>query len=143
MPTQAEIWVAMAEDAFSVRNITDSRRKMLEIRMALTQEVPALTAHLTTGHSDECFQKLTTYLKNYGTRTDVQKLRAMVAKRPIGDKVSTEHLHALRLEFGTKPKTLTVLRRIFEDSLTSLLSWPHRNSSTLTLTPTRHMNYMY
>ena len=48
---------------------------------------------------------------------DVQKLRAMVAKRPIGDKIPTEHLHALCLEFGTKPETLTLLRRIFEDSL--------------------------
>ena len=41
----------------------------------------------------------------------------MVAKRPIGDKIPTEHLHALCLEFGTKPETLTLLRRIFKDSL--------------------------
>ena len=36
MPTQVEIWVAMAEDAFAVHNITDNRCKMLEIHMALT-----------------------------------------------------------------------------------------------------------
>ena len=41
----------------------------------------------------------------------------MVAKRPIVDRTPTEHLHALRLEFGTKPETLPLLRRIFEDSL--------------------------
>ena len=117
MPTQAKIWVTMAEDAFDVHNITDNRKRMLEIRMALTQEVRALTAHLTMGHSNEDFKKFTIYLKKYGTRTDVQKLRAMVAKRPIGDKTPTEHLHALRLEFGTKPYTLALLRRIFEDSL--------------------------
>ena len=107
----------MVEDSFGVHNITDNRRKMLEIRTALTQEVRALTAHLTTGHSDMDYEKLTTYLRKYGTRTDVQKLRAMVAKRPIGDKTPTEHLHALRLEFGTKPEALNLLRRIFEDSL--------------------------
>ena len=48
-PTQAEIWVNMAENAFDVHNITDNRHKMLEIQMALTQEVHALTAHLATG----------------------------------------------------------------------------------------------
>ena len=26
MPTQAEIWVAMAEDTFAIHNITDSHR---------------------------------------------------------------------------------------------------------------------
>ena len=109
--------VAMAEEAFAVHNITDNRHKMLEIRMALTQEVRGLTAHLTTGHSNDDLEKLTTYLRKYGARTDVQMLRAMVAKRPTGDKTPTEHLHALRLEFGTKPETLTLLRRIFEDSL--------------------------
>lgn len=77
----------------------------------------ALTAHLTTGHSDEDYEKLTTYLCKYGTSTDVQKLMDMVAKRPIRDKTPTEHLHALRLEFRTKPETLTPLRRIFQDSL--------------------------
>ena len=41
----------------------------------------------------------------------------MVGKRPIGDKTPTEHLHALRLEFGTKPETLPLLKHIFEDSL--------------------------
>ena len=41
----------------------------------------------------------------------------MVAKRLIGDKTPTEHLHALRLEFGTKPETLPLLKHIFEDSL--------------------------
>ena len=86
--------------------------------MALTQEVHDLTAHLTTSHMNHDCAKLTAYLRKYGTRTDVQKLRAMVAKRPIRDKTSWEHLHALRLEFGTKPETLTLLRWIFEDSLT-------------------------
>ena len=116
-PTQAEIWVAMAEDAFGVHNITNNRRKMLEIHMALTQEVRALTAHLATGHSNADFEKLTTYLRKYGARTDVQKLRAMVAKRPFGDKTPTEHLQALRVEFGTKPETLNLLICIFGDSL--------------------------
>ena len=43
------------------------------------------------------------------------KLRAMVAKGPRSS--ATEHLHALCLEFGTKPETLTLLRLFFEDSL--------------------------
>ena len=41
----------------------------------------------------------------------------MVAKRPIGDKIPTEHLYAVRLEFGTKPETLSLLQHIFEGSL--------------------------
>ena len=82
----------MVEVAFTVHNITDNCRKMLEIRMVLTQEVRALTAHLTTGDTNNDYLKLTTYLHKYGTRTDVQKLRAMVAKRPMGDKIPTEHL---------------------------------------------------
>ena len=90
---------------------------MLEILMALTQEGRALTAHLTTGYTNDDYKKLTMYLQKYRTCTDVQKLRAMVAKRPIGDKTPTEYLHALRLEFGTKPETLPLLKRIFEDSL--------------------------
>ena len=87
--------------------------------MALTLEVCALMAHLTMGYcySDEDFQRLATYLRKYGTPTEVQKLRAMVAKRPIGDKTPTEHLQVLSIKFGTKPKTLTLLRRIVEDSL--------------------------
>ena len=85
--------------------------------MALTQEVRALTAHLTTSYSNNDYAKLTTYLYKYSTRTDVEKLRAMVTKRPIRDKTPTEHLHALRIEFGTKPDTLPLLKRIFEDSL--------------------------
>ena len=107
----------MAENAFSIHNITDNRRKMLEIQMALTQEVRALTTHLATGQTNDDYDRFTAYLRKYGARTDVQKLRAMVAKRPIGDKIPTEHLHALCLEFGTKPETLTLLQRIFEDSL--------------------------
>ena len=107
----------MVEDAFTVHNLTDNRRKMLEVRMALTQEVRSLTAHLTTGYSNDDYNKLTTYLRKYGTRTDVQKLRAMVAKRPIGDKTPTEYLHTLRHEFGMEPETLATLWRIFEDSL--------------------------
>ena len=92
-PTEAEIWVNMVEDTFMVYNITDNRSKMLEIRMALTQEVHALMAQLTTGHSDDAYQKLTTYLRKYGTSTDMQKLRrVMVAKRPFWDKTPTEHL---------------------------------------------------
>ena len=117
-PMQPDIWVTMVEDAFAIHKITDNRYKMHEIRMALTQEVRALTTHLTTGHTNADYAKLTTYLRNYGSRSDVQKLRAMVAKRPLGDKTPTEHLHALRAEFGTKPETLVLLRRIFEDSLT-------------------------
>ena len=57
-PTQAEIWVAMVEDAFTVHGITDNRRKMFEMRMALTQEVRALTAHLTTGHTEDDYKNL-------------------------------------------------------------------------------------
>ena len=111
MPTEVEIWVT-----FAVHNITDNRRKMLEIRMALTQEVHALTANLTIGHTNQDYVKLTAYLRKYGIHTDVQKLRAKVAKRPIWDKTPSEHLHALRLEFGIKPETLTLLG-IFEGSL--------------------------
>lgn len=33
-----------------------------------------------------------------------------MAKQPMGDKTLTEHIHAMRLEFGTK-------QHIFEDSL--------------------------
>ena len=76
----------MGYDTFAVYNITDNRHKMFEIRMALTQEVRALTAHLTVGHTNQDYAKLTAYLRNYGSLTDVQKLRSMVAKRPIGDK---------------------------------------------------------
>ena len=47
----------MVEDAFTVHGITHNRRKMLEIRMALTQEVRALTAHLTTGHTEDDYKK--------------------------------------------------------------------------------------
>ena len=107
----------MAEEPFAVHNITDNRRKMLEIRMALSQEVRALTAHLATGFTNDEYKKLTTFLSKYGTHTEVQKLRTMVAKRPIGDKTPTEHVHALCLEFETKPETLPLLKRIFEDSL--------------------------
>ena len=116
-PTQTEIWVNIAENVFTVHNITDNGRKMLEIQIAITQEVHALTVHLAMGQTDTDYNRFTMYLRKYGTRTDVQKPTAMVAKRPIGDKIPTEHLHALRLEFGTKPETLTLLRRIFEDSL--------------------------
>ncbi len=116
-PTQPDIWVKLVEDAFRIHKITNNGRKMLEIRMALTQEVRALTAHLTDGDTVADYAKLTAFLRNYGSRSDVQKLRAMVAKRPIGDKTPIEHLYALRLEFGTKPETLPNLRRIFEDSL--------------------------
>ena len=107
----------MAENVFTVHNITDNGCKMLEIQIAITQELRALTAHLAMGQTDTAFNRFTMYLRKYGTRMDVQKLMAMVAKRPIGDKIPMEHLHALRLEFGTKPETLTLLRCIFEDSL--------------------------
>ena len=113
MPTQAEIWVTMVEDAFTIHNISDNRRKMLEIRMALTQEVRALTVHLTTAYT----KKLTDYRRKYGTKTDVQKMRATVTKRPISDKTPMEYLYALPLEIGTNPETLPQLKRIFEDSL--------------------------
>ena len=76
-----------------------------------------LTAHLATGQTNQEYERFINYLRRYGVRTDVQKLRAMVAKRPIGDKIPTEHLHALRIEFGTKPETLSFLRRILVDSL--------------------------
>ena len=132
------------EDAFVVHGITDNQHKMLEIRMALPQEELALTAHLPTGHTVQDYEKLTTYLPKYGSRSDVQKLRAIVARRPIGDKSQTEHLHALRLKFGTKPKTLTLLRHIFKDSLAShiaaLLASEKLRISTHTLTG--QMNYM-
>ena len=75
----------MVENSFAVHNITDNRHKMLEIQMALTQEVCALTAHLAMGQTDDDFDRFTTYLRKYGARTDVQKLRAMVAKWPIED----------------------------------------------------------
>ena len=85
--------------------------------MALTQEVQALSAHLTTAYTNDDYKKLTDFLRKYCTKTDVQKMRAMVAKRPIGDKTPTEHLHALQIEFGTNPQTLPLLKRIFEASL--------------------------
>ena len=69
MPTQAEIWVNMAENAFTVHNITDNRRKMLEIQMTLTQEVRALTAHLATGQTDTDHNRFTTYLRNGRSKT--------------------------------------------------------------------------
>ena len=56
---RAEIWVNMAENAFTVPNITDNRRKMLEIQMVLTQEVRALTVHLATGQTDANYNKQT------------------------------------------------------------------------------------
>ena len=105
----------MVEDAFAFHKIMNNRRKMLEIRMALTQEVCTFTAHQTTCHTNADYAKLTTYLRKYGTCTDVQKLRTMFTKRPIGDRTPTEQFHALRVEFGTMPDTLTHLRHIFEN----------------------------
>ena len=48
----------MVEDAFAVHGITNNRRKMLEIRMALTQEVRPLKDHLATGHNDKTMRNL-------------------------------------------------------------------------------------
>ena len=48
----------------------------------------------------------------------------MVVSRPFGDRKPSEHLHALRLEFGEYPNNTSLLRRIFEDSL-------HTNIATL------------
>ena len=108
----------MAEDEFTIHKITDEQRKMLEIRIALTQQLRALTAHLYDSSTvTDAYNKLVDYLRKYRARSDVEEMRAMVAKRTIGDKTITEHLHALRLQFGTKPATLPILRRIFEDSL--------------------------
>ena len=125
-PTQEEIWVTMA---FAIHKITNQQRKMLEIRIALTEELRALTAHLWTPTTADPYNKLVSYLRKYGARSDVQKMRAMVAKRPIGDKTPTEHLHSLLLEFGSKSEILPILRRIFEDSLAphiaSLLAAEH------------------
>ena len=116
-PTQSEIWVDMVQDAFTIHGITDEKRKMLEIRMALTQELRALTAHITAEGVPDAYIKLVTYLKKYGARTEVEKMRAMVSKRPIGDRTPVAHLQALRVEFGGTPQTEPILLRIFEDSL--------------------------
>ena len=56
----------MADNAFTVHNITDNRRKMLEIQMALTQEVCVLTAHLAMGQTDTDYNRFTMYLRKYG-----------------------------------------------------------------------------
>ena len=45
------------------------------------------------------------------------KIKSHGGQKAHGDKTPTEHLHALHLEFGTKPETLPLLKRIFEDSL--------------------------
>ena len=37
-PLQTEIWLDMVEDAFVIHGITDKRRRMVEIGMALTQD---------------------------------------------------------------------------------------------------------
>ena len=56
-------------------------------------------------------------------------MRVMVAKRRIGDKIPTEHLHSLRLEFESKLEILPILKSTFEDSLSphipSLLAAEH------------------
>ena len=48
-------------NAFAVHNITENRRKMLEIQMVLTQEVRALTAHLATGQTDQEYGRFINY----------------------------------------------------------------------------------
>ena len=108
-PTKSEIWVMMAEDAFAIHKITNEQRKMLGIRIALTQELRALTAHQWTPNTADTYNKLVSYLRKYGARSDVHKVRAIVAKRPIGDKTPTEHIHSQRLEFGSKPEILRSL----------------------------------
>ena len=89
---------------------------MLKIRIALTQELQALTAHRWTPNTADPNNKRVSYLRKCGARSDVEKMRAMGAKRPIGDKTTTEHLHSLRLEFGSKPETLSKYLDVFSRS---------------------------
>ena len=116
-PLQAEIWVDMVEDAFVIHGITDKKQRMVEIRMALTQEFRALTAHIHAPGVSDAYDKLVAYLRKYGVKTEVKKMRAMVAKCPMGNSTPTAHLQALKIEFGTAAETMPMLRRIFEDSL--------------------------
>ena len=116
-PLQAEIWVDMVVDAFVIHGITDKKRRMVEIRMALTQELRALTAHYHTPGVLDAYDKLVAYLRKYGVKMEVEEMRAMVAKCPMGTSTPTAHLQALKIEFGTAAESMHMLRRIFKDSL--------------------------
>ena len=74
--------------------------------MALSQEVRALSAHLTTAYTNDNYKKLTDFLRKYGTKTDVQKMRAMVAKRPIGDKTPNGAFACITNRIRDKPSDL-------------------------------------
>ena len=65
-PTQAEIWVMMAEDDFAMHKITNEQRKKLEIRIAQIQELRALTPHLWKPNTADPYNKLVSYLRKYG-----------------------------------------------------------------------------
>ena len=116
-PQQAAYWVGLAERAFTLHGITCERRKMLEITIALNQELRALTQHIAEDDTASAYLRLLAYLRRYGAKSQVEQDRAMLASRPLGDKRPSEHLHSLRVEFGTRPDRLPLLRRIFEDSL--------------------------
>ena len=82
----------------------------MKVRIAITQELRAQTAHFCNATTADAYNKMINYQRKYGALPDILKMRAMVTKLPIGDKSHTEHLHALRLEFGTKPDTVSILR---------------------------------
>ena len=116
-PNQADIWVDMVEDSFLIHRIEDIRRRMLEIRMALTPELRSLTAHMTSQPTNNSYIKLISYLRRYNARSEIQKTRALIVKRPIGKKMPTIHLQALREEFGNEDNIQTLLRQMLQDSL--------------------------
>ena len=123
-PNHAASWVNIAERTFTAHGIVDENRKMLEIVIALNEELRSLTDHITENSIQGSYQKLIAYLRGYRARSQIERERAMVVSRPIGDRKPSEHLHALRLEFGIYPNNTSLLRRIFEDSL-------HTNIATL------------
>ena len=116
-PNQADIWVDMVEDSFLIHGIKDLKRRMLEIRMALTPELRSLTAHMTSQPTNNSYIKLMSYLRRYNSRNEIQKTRALIVKRPIGKSTPSMHLHALREEFGDGDGIQPLLRQMLQDSL--------------------------
>lgn len=73
---------------------------MLEIIIALNKELRSLTDNITENPIPGSYLLLTTYLRGYRAKSQIERERAMVVSRHIGDRKPLEHLYALRLEVG-------------------------------------------
>ena len=90
---------------------------MLEIRIVLTPELRSLTAHMTSQPTNNSYIHLVNYLRRYNSKSEIQKTRALIVKRPIGKSTPSMHLHALREEFGDGDGIQPLLRQMLQDSL--------------------------